>query len=112
MSSHSDPESIYETKEVNVEQHHVGEEFDPIAYYESNAGRLVMDPREAQVEFGEEVAQRLKLSQDGTKVLWPQPLDDPEDPQNVIAPRKLLHRGSRSDSGRLSVKGFSCSSSH
>ena len=38
---------------------------------------------EARVEFGEKVAARLKLSRDGTKVLWPQPSDDPEDPQNV-----------------------------
>lgn len=35
------------------------------------------------IEFGEEVASKLKLSSDGTKVLWPQPTDDPEDPQNV-----------------------------
>lgn len=39
--------------------------------------------REAKIEFGEVVARRLKLSADGTKVLWPQPADDPEDPQNV-----------------------------
>lgn len=39
--------------------------------------------REAIAEFGDDVARRLKLSQDGTKVLWPQPTDDPEDPQNV-----------------------------
>ena len=39
--------------------------------------------REAKIEFGEDVAKRLKLSADGTKVLWPQPTDDPEDPQNV-----------------------------
>ena len=38
---------------------------------------------EARVEFGEAVAKTLKLSPDGTKVLWPQPSDDPEDPQNV-----------------------------
>lgn len=33
--------------------------------------------------FGDEVAARLKLSPDGKFVLWPQPSDDPEDPQNV-----------------------------
>lgn len=38
---------------------------------------------EAQVEFGETVSKTLKLSPDRTKVLWPQPSDDPEDPQNV-----------------------------
>ena len=70
-------------------------------YHEHNAGRLVVDPeyvdaaqldalslltiptREARIEFGERVASRLKLSSDGKKVLWPQPRDDPEDPQNV-----------------------------
>ena len=39
--------------------------------------------REARIEFGDEVASRLKLSPDGKTVLWPQPTDDPEDPQNV-----------------------------
>lgn len=47
------------------------------------AGVLIAWCREAKVEFGEAVASRLKLSRDGTKVLWPQPSDDPEDPQNV-----------------------------
>ena len=35
------------------------------------------------VEFGEDIAKTLKLSADGSTVLWPQPSDDPEDPQNV-----------------------------
>lgn len=39
--------------------------------------------REARIEFGDKVASRLKLSPDGTTVLWPQPSDDPADPQNV-----------------------------
>jgi hypothetical protein len=39
--------------------------------------------REAKIEFGDTVASKLKLTSDGTKVLWPQPTDDPEDPQNV-----------------------------
>ena len=39
--------------------------------------------RETQREFGKEIASRLKLSADGKYVLWPQPTDDPEDPQNV-----------------------------
>jgi hypothetical protein len=38
---------------------------------------------EARIEFGDEVADKLKLSEDGTMVLWPQPRDDQEDPQNV-----------------------------
>ncbi|KAI1794168.1 MFS general substrate transporter [Ganoderma leucocontextum] len=59
-----------------------GSQFDFASYYDHNAGRLVVDPEEAKREFGETVASRLKLSADGTKVLWPQPRDDPEDPQN------------------------------
>ena len=34
--------------------------------------------REAKIEFGEAVAAKLKLSKDGTKVLYPQPTDSPE----------------------------------
>lgn len=71
-------------------------------YHEKRAGRLVLDPMcvrslvllpvypfnyvcnsEARVEFGDGIASRLKLSPDGKTVLWPQPTDDPEDPQNV-----------------------------
>lgn len=70
-------------------------------YHEQHAGRLVLDPEyilfafssvhlvdrpcnsEARIEFGENVASHLKLSPDGKTVLWPQPADDPEDPQNV-----------------------------
>lgn len=89
-------------KELDVEVKETSsvEQFDLVAYYENNAGRLVIDPgcvffyfedtlhklsvcREARIEFGEEVAKRLKLTADGTTVLWPQPTDDPEDPQNV-----------------------------
>jgi hypothetical protein len=39
--------------------------------------------REAVAEFGENFASRLKLTKDGTTILWPQPTDDPRDPQNV-----------------------------
>ncbi|TFY50250.1 hypothetical protein EVJ58_g11126 [Rhodofomes roseus] len=63
-------------------------EIDLFTYHERNAGRLVIDPEEAKIEFGEDVAKRLKLSADGTKVLWPQPTDDPEDPQNWSDRRK------------------------
>ena len=44
--------------------------------------------REAKVELGEEVAARLKLTKDGTKVLWPQPTDSEKDPQNWTGSRK------------------------
>ncbi|TFK39737.1 MFS general substrate transporter [Crucibulum laeve] len=57
-------------------------ELDIFAIHELIAGRLVLDPQEAREEFGDEIASRLKLTKDGTKVLWPQPSDDPQDPQN------------------------------
>lgn len=47
--------------------------------------------REARIELGEAVASRLKLSKDGTKVLWPQPTDSPNDPQNWSDKKKALH---------------------
>ncbi|CCM05347.1 uncharacterized protein FIBRA_07561 [Fibroporia radiculosa] len=79
-------------KEVGVQEELAAsvsnEDFDLFSYHEHNAGRLVIDPKEARVEFGEDVARRLKLSSDGTKVLWPQPRDDPEDPQNWSDRRK------------------------
>ncbi|KAJ7892090.1 hypothetical protein B0H14DRAFT_3691439 [Mycena olivaceomarginata] len=58
--------------------------------HERCAGRLVIGPGQAKVEFGEDVASRLKLSADGTKVLWPQPTDSPLDPQNWNPRRKAL----------------------
>lgn len=33
------------------------------------------DSREARLEFGEKMASQLKLTKDGSKVLWPQPAD-------------------------------------
>ena len=46
---------------------------------------------EAKIEFGETFASKLKLSRDGTKVLWPQPTDSPRDPQNWNDARKSIH---------------------
>ncbi|THH09580.1 hypothetical protein EW145_g1919 [Phellinidium pouzarii] len=66
-------------------------EVDLANYYEEKSGSLVVDPEEARIEFGEAIASRLKLSRDGTKVLWPQPSDDPNDPQNWSNSRKMLH---------------------
>ncbi|KAJ7187288.1 MFS general substrate transporter [Mycena filopes] len=63
---------------------------DLLSYHELNAGRLIVDPREAQKEFGKDVAARLKLSADGKNVLWPQPTSDPEDPQVWSDGRKSL----------------------
>ncbi|KDQ60318.1 hypothetical protein JAAARDRAFT_602778 [Jaapia argillacea MUCL 33604] len=67
-----------------------GSDLDLLAIYEERAGRLVVDPEEARVEFGDRVASKLKLTADGTKVLWPQPSDDPEDPQNWSDYRKSV----------------------
>ena len=74
--------------EVELEKHADGQHFNRMHSkdildaaakhgYVTVAGRLVIDPKEAEIEFGPEVASRLKLSKDGTKVLWPQPTDDP-----------------------------------
>lgn len=67
------------------------EEVDLLSYYKQAAGRLVLDPQQAKIEFGDAVGSRLKLSEDGSKVLWPQPTDDPNDPQNWSDRRKTLH---------------------
>ncbi|KAK2459613.1 hypothetical protein APHAL10511_008368 [Amanita phalloides] len=66
-------------------------DIDLFTFHEKNAGRLVIDPAEAKVEFGEEVASRLKLSRNGTIVLWPQPSDSPNDPQNWSDFEKTVH---------------------
>ncbi|KAG6906434.1 hypothetical protein DXG01_013939 [Tephrocybe rancida] len=63
---------------------------DLLSYHEKNAGRLIIDPDEAKLELGESVAAQLKLTSDGTKVLWPQPTDSPHDPQNWSARRKTV----------------------
>ncbi|KAG1831128.1 major facilitator superfamily domain-containing protein [Suillus variegatus] len=69
----------------------VAEKFDPASYYEQAAGRLVIDPQLAKIEFGEALASTLKLSADGSTILWPQPANDPNDPQNWSDRRKALH---------------------
>ena len=45
--------------------------------------RLIVDIKEAEREYGVEVASALKTTEDGTCILWPQPRDDPYDPLNV-----------------------------
>ncbi|KAF8189378.1 MFS general substrate transporter [Pholiota molesta] len=65
-------------------------EIDLYSYHEVNAGRLIIDPEEAKIELGEAVAAKLKLTADGTKVLWPQPTDSDLDPQNWSDRRKNL----------------------
>ncbi|KIJ24612.1 hypothetical protein M422DRAFT_194494 [Sphaerobolus stellatus SS14] len=66
------------------------ESIDVYTLHEAHAGRLVVDPEEARIEFGEKLASRLKLSKDGTKVLWPQPHDSDLDPQNWSDYRKNM----------------------
>ena len=46
--------------------------------------------REARIEFGAAFAAKLKTTPDGHTILWPQPHDTPEDPQNWSARRKAL----------------------
>ncbi|EIM90062.1 MFS general substrate transporter [Stereum hirsutum FP-91666 SS1] len=67
-----------------------GSEIDLLSYHELNAGRLIVDPEEARIELGEKVASQLKLTKDGSKVLWPQPTDSDEDPQNWSSRRKTV----------------------
>ncbi|KAG6877150.1 hypothetical protein C0992_010680 [Termitomyces sp. T32_za158] len=65
-------------------------DIDLLSYHEKNAGRLIIDPEEAKIELGETIASQLKLNKDGTKVLWPQPTDSPDDPQNWSDTRKTI----------------------
>ncbi|KAH9477694.1 putative MFS-type transporter [Psilocybe cubensis] len=58
------------------------DQIDIYTLHELHAGRLILDPLEAKKELGDSVAAKLKLTKDGRYVLWPQPTDDPEDPQN------------------------------
>ncbi|KIK36023.1 hypothetical protein CY34DRAFT_811668 [Suillus luteus UH-Slu-Lm8-n1] len=80
-----------ETKADDSVDVDVTDEVDFVTYYEQATGRLVVDPEQAKVEFGEVMASRLKLSPDGSKVLWPQPANDPNDPQNWSNFRKNMH---------------------
>ncbi|KAF8182407.1 MFS general substrate transporter [Mycena galopus ATCC 62051] len=77
-------------KDVSTESGSAPSDVDLLTFHEHHAGRLVIDPEEAKLELGEAVASRLKLSPDGTKVLWPQPTDSPLDPQNWSPRRKAL----------------------
>ncbi|KIM76220.1 hypothetical protein PILCRDRAFT_826583 [Piloderma croceum F 1598] len=80
--------SVHSANGVEKISDQSGSEIDLLSFHEQHAGRLVVDPEEAKIEFGDTVASKLKLTSDGTKVLWPQPTDDPEDPQNWSDRRK------------------------
>jgi len=84
--------SIHSTEKNGIKEisDQPGSEIDLLSFHEQHAGRLVVDPGEAKIEFGEAVASKLKLTSDGTKVLWPQPTDNPEDPQNWSDRRKTV----------------------
>ncbi|KAG1799379.1 MFS general substrate transporter [Suillus plorans] len=56
-----------ETKADDSIKVDVTDDVDFVAYYERASGRLVVDPEQAKVEFGEVMASRLKLSPDGLK---------------------------------------------
>ena len=63
--------------------------------FDAADGRYVVDPEEAEREFGVDIARRLKTSADGRYILWPQPTSDPDDPQNCelscVASSRYLH---------------------
>ncbi|KIM76222.1 hypothetical protein PILCRDRAFT_12978 [Piloderma croceum F 1598] len=81
--------SVHSTdKEVEKTSDDSGSEINLYSFHEQRAGRLVIDPEEAKIEFGDTFTSKLKLTEDGTKILWPQPTDDPEDPQNWSDRRK------------------------
>ncbi|CAE6523397.1 unnamed protein product [Rhizoctonia solani] len=44
--------------------------------------RLVVDVKEAEREYGLDVASTLKTTEDGSCILWPQPREDLNDPLN------------------------------
>lgn len=89
--------------------------------YATGHSKMIMDPIEAEAEvrrkdilhpsfnkiftsvvtdgvagswytkFGKELASQLKLDETGTIVLWPQPTNDPNDPQTWSPKKKLMH---------------------
>ncbi|KAF9072425.1 MFS general substrate transporter [Rhodocollybia butyracea] len=64
---------------------------DLATFHEREAGRLILDPLQAKIVFGEAFTSRLKLTVDGSTILWPQPTDDPLDPQNWSSRKKDWH---------------------
>ncbi|KAF8965906.1 MFS general substrate transporter [Flammula alnicola] len=74
--------SIVKDEIILVESVVNDKSLDIFSIHEWSARRLVLDPSAAEGEYGPEIASRLKLSKDGKYILWPQPTDDPEDPQN------------------------------
>jgi hypothetical protein len=79
----SDPSHHEEEEEEIYTPERLAAEAEKHGFREHRAGRLVLDPSEARAEFGDAIADRLKLSKDGRFVLWPQPTNRLEDPQNV-----------------------------
>ncbi|KAG6915345.1 hypothetical protein DXG01_012019 [Tephrocybe rancida] len=75
-------------EKYDAETRSYADDVDLSSFHEKRAGRLVIDPEEARIEFGEAIASRLKLSRDGTKILWPQPHDSELDPMNWSDRRK------------------------
>ncbi|KAF8918897.1 MFS general substrate transporter [Mucidula mucida] len=90
-SGSNDVEKRASSSARSLSIHSSNEEIDLASFHERNAGRLVIDPQEAKIEFGEAVASKLKLSRDGQKVLWPQPTDSSRDPQNWSDTKKNFH---------------------
>lgn len=60
-----------------------------------NLGRLVVDPEEAKIEFGEERAAKLKKTPDGKWILWPQPFVSFPDPVSETSLNPQQDGGSR-----------------
>ncbi|KAF5364830.1 hypothetical protein D9758_009320 [Tetrapyrgos nigripes] len=67
-------------------------------FHERFKGRVILDPEEAAIELGPKFASRLKtettVDSKGNRterILWPQPTEDPLDPQNWSPRKKALH---------------------
>ncbi|EGG00294.1 uncharacterized protein MELLADRAFT_111982 [Melampsora larici-populina 98AG31] len=59
--------------------------------YASGQGKIIVDPLEAEAEYGSELAGKLKLDATQQIVLWPQPSHSPDDPQNWSSRKKTAH---------------------
>ncbi|THU91413.1 MFS general substrate transporter [Dendrothele bispora CBS 962.96] len=82
---------IEETLTPNTEKDAQYANVDSMTFHERFKGRVILDPGEAAIEFGERFAARLKTTDDGKTILWPQPTEDPLDPQNWSGRKKALH---------------------
>jgi hypothetical protein len=75
LASEKESQSHYDSRNSKDEKLKVDARGQPTEEEETqhNWGRLVVDPEEAKIEFGEERTAKLKKTPDGKWILWPQP---------------------------------------